>query len=246
MYAGLCDGSYGQDRGYSFATEPWIVDFELRRTHELATDFGMGSLSMFSPPNTELERMYYLPGAPNGRDALIDSFLAATIAFGHSGYLVLDGCWDPPKPFGPAYGVPCRAKWKECGLPNEALRSYFMIQALAALYTQASAVETLYYDKSGRAYDLSAAVIEGVVGLNRVVTRYSDGTVTAVNGGNDGGFEVEIGGRKVVLSSFGYAGSGNGVEVLSTVVDGRRVDFAEGPEYRYREVRGERPEVTLK
>lgn len=246
LWAGLADGSYGQDRGYDFRNEPWIVDFELRRTQRLCTDFGMGSLSMFSPPQTDLDRMYYLPGQPKGRDELVNRFLAATVAFGHSGYLILDGCWEPAKPFGPAYGVPCKPVWKEKGLPAEALRSYFMIQALAARYTQSEAEEILYADADGRLRTASAAIADGSVARNQVVTRYADGTVTAVNGSDSLPMKARAFGRKIDLSPNGFAGWADGVTVLSTDVEGRRRHFADGPEYTYVEDEGKPPVVHLK
>ena len=87
----------------------------------------------------------------------MNRFLAATIAFGHAGYLILDKCWNPIKPFGPAYGGPCEAVWKEEGLPAEALRSYFMIQAIAARYTQSVAKEILYVKEDGKTETASEA-----------------------------------------------------------------------------------------
>ncbi len=241
MWAGLADGSYAQDRSYDFRTEPWIVDFELFRTQKLSTDFGMGSLSMFSPPKTDLERMYYQPGAPKGRNELVNRFLAATIAFGHSGMLIADGCWDPPSPFGPAYGRPVKPVWKERGFPAEMYRSYFMIQALAHKYTQSEALSVHYAGADGRLRTTSEAIIDGSVALNRIVARYKNGVITVANGNDSLKWDVEIDGRKFSLSPNGFAGWGCGVEVLSTEEQGRRIHRAEGPEYRYREVEGEDP-----
>ena len=246
MWAGLADGSYAQDRSYDFRNDPWIVDFELLRTQRLSTDFGMGSLSMFSPPRSNLERMYYQPGAPKGRDELIDRFIAATIAFGHSGFLVCDGCWDPPNAFGPAYGRPTRPVWRERGFPAEMYRSYFMVQALAAAYTASEAVSVRYAGADGRLRTASEAIVDGSIARNAVVARYANGTVTVVNGSDSATLDVVVDGRRLVLGPNGFAGWGDGVEVLSTDVGGRRVHEAEGPEYAYREVEGEAPAVKLK
>jgi len=245
MWAGLADGSYAQDRSYDFRNEPWIVEFELLRTQRLCTDFGMGTLSMFSPARTLHERLYYLPYQPQGRDELVNRFLAATIAFGHSGYLILDKCWEPDKPFGRAYGVKSKPVWQEKGLPAETLRSYFMIQALAARYTQSHAVEIRYVDAEGRLHAASEAIRNGTVARNQIVTRYADGTVTAVNGSDTLPMKTSAHGRKIELAPNGFAGWSSGVTVLSTDTDGRRVHYAEGPDYVYREIEGRKPCVSL-
>ena len=205
----------------------------------------MGALAMISRPWTQIARAHYLPDEPKGRDELIDRFLAASIAFGHAGYLIMDRCWTPDKAFGPSYGAKSTPVWKTQGFPAEAYRSYFMVQALAARYTQAEAVEIRYLDGTGKGYAVSEAIQNGVIALNQVVTRYSDGTMTAVNGG-DKPMCLTWFGKELVLPTNGFAGRSEGVEVLSTDVAGRRVHYADGPEYRYREVEGEKPEVVLK
>ena len=83
---------------------PWLVDFDLRKLHDLCCNFGIGTPDMFYagsfPPQD----------TPEHRDATVDRFLAATVAFGHPGFLVFDG------------GV------------KHALRSYYMLQQLHSRY----------------------------------------------------------------------------------------------------------------
>ena len=82
FYAGLTDGNYAQDQPYNMFLNPWLVDFDLLKMHDLEVDFGMGNVGMFAPgysPQTDLERV-----------ALIDRFNAATLAFGHSGFFAQD------------------------------------------------------------------------------------------------------------------------------------------------------------
>lgn len=77
MYAGLTDGNYAQDPSYQIYNNPWLVDFDLLRIHPLETDFGMGVLQSFPPPENRNDP----------RRDVSDRFLAATLAFGHSPFL---------------------------------------------------------------------------------------------------------------------------------------------------------------
>ena len=201
MYCGLTDGNYAQDQSYNISVNPWLVDFDLLRLHPLCCNFGMGDVGMFYPGKS----------APTDESERIDRFLAATVAFGHPGYLVH-------------------------GARNED-RSYFMVQALAAKYTQAEAREIRYLDADGTAYDTSAAVARGVFRRSQVTVRYSDGTFVAANGSKTEPMRVR---SDLWLPPNGYCGwSGDGsVLVYSGLADGHRVDYARAPDYVYMDGRG--------
>jgi len=203
LYCGLTDGNYAQDQSYNVSVNPWLVDFDLLRLHPLGCNFGMGDVGMFYPGKS----------APADADEKTDCFLAATVAFGHPGYLV-------PGP-----------KMED--------RSYFMVQALAAKYTQAEAVEIRYVDTDGRALPTEAAVATGAYRRSQVAVRYSDGTFVAANGSKAEPMRVP-GVDGLWLPPNGYCGwSGDGrVFVYSGLVDGHRVDYAVGPEYVYMDGRG--------
>ena len=79
LYCGLDDGNFAQDQGYHLPFNPWLVDFDLRRLHPLANNFGMGYLDMF----------YGRHGIPKDRYERLDRFLAATVAFGHIGLFLI-------------------------------------------------------------------------------------------------------------------------------------------------------------
>ncbi|MCR5381631.1 MAG: hypothetical protein K6G44_11660 [Lentisphaeria bacterium] len=81
FYSGLTDGNYAQDRSYYLPTDPWLVDFDLRKIHDQECNFGMGNHEMF------FKRQWKTVGE-EGTDAAVDRFLAATAAFGHPGFLV--------------------------------------------------------------------------------------------------------------------------------------------------------------
>ncbi len=150
-YSGLTDGNYAQDRGYDIPNSPWLVDLDLRKMHDLSCNFGMGAESMFYGENRPLA------AGPDGKDAYTDRFLAATVAFGHPGFLCSGGM-------------------------DKTLRGYYMIQQLAANYTLSPVKRIGYLDEAGRLLDTSAAIASGAYRRNQIVTEYANGTVTMVNG----------------------------------------------------------------
>ena len=239
--AGLVDGNYGQDWGYRFAERPWLVDFDLLKIHPLETDFGTGSLSGFAPGKTELEKIYYIPHAPtlSARTNLIDRFIGATLALGHSGYLVLDYLFDPPKAFGLAYGPKAEQKITDDGLAV-AMKSYFMVQQIAARYTQSVAEEIRYADGEGRLLKTGEALVSGAVDRCQVCVLYRDGTRVVANGSATERLRAEFHGVKYDLPPCGYsAGTANGdVFVESSDAGGVRADYCESPEYIYIDGRG--------
>ncbi len=248
LYAGLADGNYGQDWGYRCETKPWLVDFDLLKIHPLEVDFGMGSLSMFAPGRTELEKIYYLPNAPTpaALTNLIDRFIGCTMAFGHSGYLVADYLFDPPKAFGAAYGKP----GAKLSLSDEgfaiAMKSYFMIQQIAARYTQSDVASIRYIDVEGRQLTTSEALVRDVVARNQVLVRYKDGTVVLANGNTSKRLITKMDGVSYELPPCGYRAwtVNRDVVVASDEVNGVRSDYCESPDYIYIDGRGtlvERP-----
>lgn len=210
FYCGLTDGNYGQDQAYRPAENPWLVDFDLRRMHDLCCNFGMGNPDMFyanapQPQNTQAER-----------DAWLDRFLAATVAFGHPGFLVMEG-----------------------GMGN-AMKSYFMLQQLHSRYCLASAVAIRYVDARGHLLSSSEAVASGDYRRSQVVVRYSDGTVVVANGSKTERLETAVDGRKVVLPPNGYCGwtADGKIEVTNWHPEGRYADYAVTPEYIFIDGRG--------
>ncbi len=201
MYCGLTDGNYAQDQSYNISANPWLVDFDLLRLHPLACNFGMGDVGMFYPGKS----------APKDADEKVDRFLAATVAFGHPGFLVHSQKMED--------------------------RSYFMVQALAARYTQAEAAEIRYFDAHGVAHDTSRAVLNGAFRRSQVAVTYTDGTFVAANGSRTEPMKLPCG---VWLPPNGYCGwtADGAVFVFSGLVDGHRVDCSVSPEYVYMDGRG--------
>ncbi len=210
FYCGLTDGNYGQDQAYRPAENPWLVDFDLRRMHDLACNFGMGAPDMFyanvaQPQATREER-----------DAWLDRFLAATAAFGHPGFLVTEG-----------------------GMAN-AMKSYYMLQQLHSRYCLARATDIRYADAEGRLLTTSEAVASGAYRRSQVVVRYADGTVVAANGSKTSAMAVTAYGRKIRLLPNGYCGwTKDGlIEVTNQSPTGGHADYSISPEYMFVDGRG--------
>jgi len=210
FYMGLTDGNYGQDQSYQPAENPWLVDFDLRRMHDLGCNFGMGNPEMFYANRPQPR------ATPEQRDAWLDRFLAATVAFGHPGFLVY-----------------------EDGLPG-ALRSYYLLQQLHSRYCLTNAADIRYADAAGNLLETSAAVASGAYRRSQVVTRYADGTITAANGSRSERMTVQAFGRALDLPPNGYAGwtADGAIEVFSGEAAGHRADYAATPAYLYVDGRG--------
>ncbi len=209
-YSGLTDGNYAQDRGYDLPNQPWLVDLDLRKMHPVNCNFGMGAPGMFYGEGKS-------PGAsPEERDAYADRFLAATVAFGHPGFLMMEG-----------------------GRQNM-LRSYYMLQQLHSRYCLSTVAEIRYADAEGKLHDTSSAVASGCYQRSQVATRYADGTCTVVNGHPKERLVTTFQGRQVDLPPNGYVGwtKDGKIEVFSGDRDGHRCDYSVSPAYIYADGRG--------
>jgi len=209
-YMGLTDGNYAQDRTYDIPTQPWLVDIDLRKMHNLGCNFGMGAPSMFYSQHDSIE-----DPSKDAVEAYYDRFFAATVAFGHPGFLTFEGGF------------------------NHALRSYYMLQQLHSNYTQVGIASIKYMDAQGRLLPSSAAVASGAYVRNQIVTTYTNGTVTIVNGNP----KERMKAMGLELPPNGYAGwtADKSIFVLSSddPVKRHRTDYAATPAYLYVDGRGE-------
>ena len=209
-YCGLTDGNYAQDQRYRLPDNPWLVDFDLRRLHDLCCNFGMGNPGMFYGRNVSLG------GNRQELDASIDRFLAATVAFGHPGFLVSrDGY-------------------------HNTLRSYYMLQQLHSRYTLGSVRSIHYVSADGQQLDTTAAVASGVFRRSQIVTHYDNGCTTVVNGHRTERLRTVVDGRDIDLPPNGYTGwtDDGGIYVFSADADGHRADYADASAYLYVDGRG--------
>ena len=204
-YCGLTDGNYGQDHSYDFHTRPWLLNFDLRRLHDLCCNFGMGYPNMFYSHKIPAK-----PDTPAPQDQQSDRFFCAAVAFGHPGYLSLMD-----------YGM------------RVAMRGYFNAQQLQSRYTQVSADKILYCAEDGRQVDVSEAIASGIINRSQVVVKYTDGTVVCANGSLTEPMRTTVDGREIELPPNGYTGwTADGlVCTFSGLQDGTRCDYAESPAY---------------
>ena len=210
LLCGLTDGNYAQDQRYRIPDKPWLVDFDLRKMHDLCCNFGMGNLQMF------FGRDYSLGSTRLEQNASIDRFLAATIGFGHTGFLLFAGGY------------------------RNTMRGYYMLQQLHSRYALASATDIRYATEDGQLLPTTEAVATGVFRRSQLVTRYSDGTVTVVNGHREDRMRVDVDDHVFDLPPNGYASwtADGQINVLSADVKGHRCDYAVTPAYIYIDGRG--------
>lgn len=205
-YCGLADGNYGQDQAARLDKNPWLVDFDLRKLHPLCCNFGMGNLGMFFGRGEGLGK------TPQERDQRLDRFLAATLAFGHTGFLVMEG-----------------------GIPSAA-RSYFALQQIHAAYAQQEAVDIRYADEKGHLLPTTEAVATDVFRRSQVVTTYTNGLKVWVNGHPTETWKLS----QIELPPNGWfvEDPTGKLTAFSAHQNGHRVDYVDSPEYLYADGRG--------
>jgi len=202
VYAGLVDGNYAHGQG-KHVTNELNVAFDLLKIHPLECDIGMGWTDAF-PRKIE-----------DDDDSFIDRFIAATIAFGHIGWLVEE-----------KYGI------------QRTCRSYYMVQQLSKRYAMEKVKRIEYSDKNGKMLTVSQALARGVP-LNRLHIVYKNGLEIFINYDKRGNWKVECGGRVIELPPFGWGASDpEGFFESSSLKDGHRIDQVISNEYVYLDGRG--------
>lgn len=204
LYAGLADGNYALCYGGpDTSVEPLNVAFDLHKIHPLECDIGMPWTGGF------LKSAGW--NAPEKIDASIDHFIAATMAYGHIGWLVEEG-----------HGI------------ERTCRSYYMLQQLQARYGLRRPTTIEYADAQGKWLTASQAIATDVIRESRLHVAYEGGLDLYVNG-SEGNWTV----KGHVLPPWGwYAAQGKDFEEYSALVDGRRIDWVKSPAYEYLDGRG--------
>lgn len=203
--AGLVDGSYAQTFDFERKkTTPLFVDFELRKTHELGGDLGMGSCSF----------MFTSKARPDVQDYY--DFVASEIAFGHV------GLQEPYAYFS-----------LEPEVFRASLLTYFMVQQLQEQYVMEPVDQIRYFDGE-KLIDTDQAIAREVHLQSRVYIKYRNGLQIWINCNPDGqSWIVEADGKSYELPKGGWLAKGKDLLEFSAIIDGRRVDYSDGPNYLY-------------
>lgn len=220
FYAGLVTGSYAQCRGLDLYNEPLNVAFDLLKIHPLSCDIGMGYTSWhFNKGEIEGSpgrKSYAFAHEARYPDENIDRFIAATLAYGHIGWLVER-----------QYGT------------RRICRSYYMIQQASKRYAMEKVKRIRYADEHNHWLTASEAIATGVINESRLHVEYENGLNLFVNWSRDNNWAIppestRPAGRTVLLPPSGWCVfDGDGFFEASHLRDGNRVDEVVSPEYVY-------------
>ncbi len=209
LYAGLATGNYGLT--YSdlrLWQYPYLPHFDLLKMHPLSVDIGMPWTAQFFTGKEDWDK-------PEHMERSIDQFLAATIAYGHIGWLVEE-----------KHGI------------RQTARSYYMLQQLQSRYAMEKPIAIRYGTKPG-SITSSAALLSGDWRSSRISIEYANGLRVWVNGNEKEPWALRIGGRGFTLPPFGYlALQGDDFLAGSYVEGGKRLDRLASPACVFLDGRG--------
>ena len=211
LYAGLCTGNYGLT--YSdlrLWKYPYLPHFDLLKMHPLSVDIGVPWTAQFFTDKEGWDK-------PENIESSIDQFIAATIAYGHIGWLVEE-----------KHGI------------RQTARSYYMLQQLQSRYAM-QRPEVIRYGGSSGLVSSSEAFQTGAWKESRLYVRYPGSLEVWVNGNATKDWEIEVGGEKHLLPPFGWlARQGQEYYSGSEVMNGKRFDLSSSAEYLFLDGRGTR------
>ncbi len=207
LYAGLCTGNYGLAYSNLRLWEyPYLPHFDLLKMHPLSVDIGVPWTSQFFTGKEGWQK-------PENIVASIDQFLAATIAYGHIGWLVEE-----------THGM------------RQTCRSYYMLQPLQSRYAMLKPQEVSYGTDHGLVAS-SEAFLSGDWRKSQLYILYPNGLRIWVNG--NGKESWQVAGVAHELPPFGWLALGmDGFVECSETLDGKRYDRASAPECIFLDGRG--------
>ncbi|NSW56236.1 MAG: hypothetical protein HPY44_09490 [Armatimonadetes bacterium] len=213
MYAGLADMDYAQWAGVTKPdVKPLLPDFDLLRIHPKQIGTAMGYLPTCFFGTEALAEFNKDPGKGTDHQPFYH-WLAATIAHGHSAMI--------------GYGYfPSLAR---------TIHYYSLLSGPQREYLPDTVAGIQWYSEAASSYvSTSEALRSGVRDQGRLRVTYSRGLTVYVNYNREQPWKLSVGGREHVLPPFGWVMHKPG-EILaySALVDGRRVDYVDCPEYTY-------------
>jgi hypothetical protein len=174
LYAGLCAGNYGLTySGLRLWEYPYLPHFDLLKMHPLSVDIGIPWTAQFFTGKAGWNK-------PENIVASIDQFLAATIAYGHIGWLVEEG-----------HGI------------RQTCRSYYMLQPLQSRYAMLKPEHIAYGTDRGIA-NSSEAFRSGDWRKSKLHIRYPGGLLLWVNGNATENWKIEHAGVTHILPPYGW------------------------------------------
>ncbi|MFB3787664.1 MAG: hypothetical protein ACE15F_14985 [bacterium] len=209
LYAGLCAGNYGLTySALALWKHPYLPHFDLLKMHPLTVDMGMPWTGRFFEGKEGWDKKENI-------EASIDQFIAATIAYGHIGWLVED-----------TYGI------------RQTCRSYYMLQPLQSRYALVQP-ECIRYGKDEGLIDTSSALRTGAWQDSRLFIRYANGLEVWINGNPEKNWNIKVADQTYTLPPYGWLAVQNDDFLTgSWLVDGRRCDWMSAPESVFVDGRG--------
>jgi hypothetical protein len=178
--------------------------------HPLTVDIGMPWTAQFFTGKEGWQ-------APQNLVRSIDQFLAATIAYGHIGWLVEEG-----------HGM------------RQTCRSYYMLQPLQSRYAMLKPDAIRYGSQNGNLLESSDAFRSGEWRDSRLFVQYPNGLRIWVNGNDSQSWSVRDGADVYDLPPYGWLALGaDGFFDASVNLEGNRVDRVSAPELVFLDGRGQ-------
>jgi len=209
LYTGLCTGNYGLTYSSLRLWEyPYLPHFDLLKMHPLTVDIGVPWTSQFFTSKEGWQ-------SPGSMVKSIDQFLAATIAYGHIGWLVEED-----------HGI------------RQTCRSYYMLQPLQSRYAMLKPQEIRYGSEHGLVSS-SVAFQSGAWRKSKLFVLYPNDLRLWVNGNAKESWQIEHEGTKHELPPFGWLALGtDGFYECSALLGGQRYDRVSSSECVFVDGRG--------
>jgi hypothetical protein len=210
----LTTGNYGLTYSRLKLWEyPYLPHFDLLKMHPLTVDIGVPWTAQFFHDNKIWDKRENIVKS-------IDQFIAATIAYGHMGWLVEE-----------QHGI------------RQACRSYYSLQQLQSRYLMEKP-ETIRYNGTKGLISSSEAFLSGEWRRGQLQIRYENGLEVWVNGNKQENWSLKMNGERYLLPPFGWL-SIQGKEFLSgsLLEGGHRYDRVSSPAYIFLDGRGKYREL---